>query len=206
MKNVYRCKYETIPGNGEKIKQFSSCTEVERFVRKEIISKIDISYCIAQLKKCNMPNVDKLNEELLKYIADDEYCIKGNYEFENDICTVSVFENNICIIFEDDFSFVCSGDADNYKFDCCNQDNLPEEALKGMDVQVEETIKWGNSAFPIMVLRALSNEPKSQTEIITSIKEQYSVSIGRKAIGCHIQLLKELGYRIERNKQGYFLK
>ena len=69
-------------------------------------------------------------------------------------------------------------------------------------------IKFGTSAYPVMLLEALesADRPLTQGEIIDEIKERYNGTvIHRKAIGRLIGGLIELGCEIEHTKAGYRL-
>ena len=72
-----------------------------------------------------------------------------------------------------------------------------------------KNIKFGKSAYPIMVLDMLENadKPLLQNEIIEEIKSRYNgTTIHRKAIGNIIKELIELEFDIEHTKEGYVLK
>lgn len=71
-----------------------------------------------------------------------------------------------------------------------------------------KNIKFGKSAYPIMVLDVLENadKPLLQNEIIEEIKSRYNgTTIHRKAIGNIIKGLIALEYDIEHTREGYFL-
>ena len=72
-----------------------------------------------------------------------------------------------------------------------------------------KNIKFGKSAYPIMVLDVLENadKPLLQNEVIEEIKSRYNgTTIHRKAIGNIIKELIELEFDIEHTKEGYVLK
>ena len=58
-----------------------------------------------------------------------------------------------------------------------------------------------------MILRTFENskEPLDQQRIISHIEAAYDTTIERKAIGRNIALLKDLGYDIQHNSDGYFI-
>jgi biotin operon repressor len=66
---------------------------------------------------------------------------------------------------------------------------------------------WGTSSYPMLILRTLENsqEPLDQQRIISHIEAAYDTTIERKAIGRNITLLKDLGYDIQHNSEGYFI-
>ena len=72
-----------------------------------------------------------------------------------------------------------------------------------------KNIKFGKSAYPIMVLDVLENadKPLLQREIIEEIKNTYhGTTIDRKAIGNIINELRKLGYNIEHTREGYIIQ
>ena len=64
---------------------------------------------------------------------------------------------------------------------------------------------WGTSAYPLMVLKVLedSDKPLMQTEIICRICKKYNVTMERKAVGRHLDMLHELGYKIQKSRNGF---
>lgn len=70
-------------------------------------------------------------------------------------------------------------------------------------------VKFGKSAYPIMILDVLENadKPLLQKGIIEEIKNTYhGTTIHRKAIGNIIDELRELGYNIEHTREGYIIQ
>ena len=119
-------------------------------------------------------------------------------------------------------------------FDCIDEDD-DEELMKGRTVYrhikmlrdlgyvitkkesgftiegktAPKNIKFGKSAYPIMVLGVLedADKPLLQNEIIEEIKSRYNgTTIHRKAIGNIIKELAELEFDIKHTKEGYLLK
>lgn len=72
----------------------------------------------------------------------------------------------------------------------------------------EKGVKFGKSAYPIIVLRILEDaeKPLLQNEIIERAKTAFNgTTIHRKTIGNSIKELIEFGYKIEHTKEGYIL-
>lgn len=82
------------------------------------------------------------------------------------------------------------------------------EKTKDMVVMLDEATEWGKSAYPVMVLKALQDIEGclSQTDIINYIEKRYGVIMERKAVGRHLDMLKALGYKIQRGKNGFWLE
>ncbi len=71
-----------------------------------------------------------------------------------------------------------------------------------------KNIKFGTSAYPIMILQILEDaeNPLQQSEIIERVQKRFNgTTIHRKAIGNSIKDLIELEYKIEHTKEGYVL-
>jgi hypothetical protein len=66
-------------------------------------------------------------------------------------------------------------------------------------------IKYGPSAYPLMICEVLDGTPKTQTAIAQAVQEKYGTKIDRKAVGRHLELLGALGFRVRKGKDGYYL-
>ena len=64
-------------------------------------------------------------------------------------------------------------------------------------------VKYGPSAYPLMILQVLDGTPKTQAAIIQSVQEKFGTTIGRKAVSRHMELLKALHYPVERDLKAY---
>lgn len=67
-------------------------------------------------------------------------------------------------------------------------------------------IQYGTSAYPLMILQVLDGTPQTQQEIIQKVYQRYGTKIDRKAVSRHLNLLKELGFRVEKSQKGYYMK
>ena len=86
-------------------------------------------------------------------------------------------------------------------------DRAPRNKFKEMQMTLTPLQYWGTSSYPMLILRTLENsqEPLDQQQIIAHIEAVYDTAIERKAIGRNITLLKDLGYNIQHNSNGYFI-
>lgn len=66
-------------------------------------------------------------------------------------------------------------------------------------------VKFGTSAYPLMVWHVLDHTPKSQAEIIRAVQEKYGVKIDRKAVKRNLELLDVLPFGLQKNKDGYYI-
>ncbi len=86
-------------------------------------------------------------------------------------------------------------------------DRAPKDKLRELQMTLTPLQYWGTSSYPMLILRTLENsqEPLDQQRIISHIEAAYDTTIERKAIGRNITLLKDLGYDIQHNSDGYFI-
>ena len=88
-----------------------------------------------------------------------------------------------------------------------NVDRAPKSKLREVQMTLTPMQYWGTSSYPLLILRILENSsnPLDQQRIISHIEAAYDTTIERKAIGRNITLLKDLGYDIKHNSEGYFI-
>ena len=88
-----------------------------------------------------------------------------------------------------------------------NVDRAPKSKLREVQMTLTPLQYWGTSSYPLLILRTLENsqEPLDQQQIISHIEATCDTTIERKAIGRNITLLKDLGYDIQHNSEGYFI-
>jgi hypothetical protein len=88
-----------------------------------------------------------------------------------------------------------------------NVGGVPKSKLREVQMTLTPLQYWGTSSYPLLILRTLENskEPLDQQRIISHIEGTYDTTIERKAIGRNITLLKDLGYDIQHNSEGYFI-
>jgi biotin operon repressor len=86
-------------------------------------------------------------------------------------------------------------------------DRAPKNKLRELQMTLTPLQYWGTSSYPLLILRTLENsqEPLDQQRIISHIEATNDTTIERKAIGRNITLLKDLGYDIQHNGDGYFI-
>lgn len=66
-------------------------------------------------------------------------------------------------------------------------------------------IQYNSSAYPFLILQVLDCTPKTQTAIIKEIQRKYGNKIDRKAVVRNLELLNDLGYKIQRSNGGYYI-
>ena len=66
-------------------------------------------------------------------------------------------------------------------------------------------IQYSPSAYPFLILQVLDCTPKTQTAFIKEIQRKYGKKIDRKAVVRNLELLNDLGYKIQRSNGGYYI-
>lgn len=150
---------------------------------------------------------EKIKNDSDMYIDDDWY--------DEDEETDDLNDFDITIR-EDSLVFECYGDELSLRTNMVVMDNdeefyefkffaerAPKDKFQELTIEVELTLNqpWGTSAYPVLILKVLQNssEHLSQQEIATR------TAIERKAVGRNIALLKEIGYDIRHDGQGYYI-
>ncbi len=228
MKYKWKCKCEIFPNDAE-VSVFKSFEEANQYVRKIISKHVDISSYIEELKGYgNYKYFLDRAEFLTKYIEDpnfpyseadfplekpedydDEHYIKECFdEFEDFYVSNEVLDlNNAGVDFMS-------------KFVLPNPDTFEplEVSFEGrLDITVTKQEDWEPSSYPIMVLKVLedADEPMSQEKISQKIEDRFfkyrfyeyegKKALHRNIIGRIIKMLKDLGFTINRSKEGYLL-
>lgn len=210
MKEVWMCQWEVTPGDGEHIEQFSSLTAAKKAMREKIAEHIDLEEYLVDLdpaaaaflgkylldpafpqSKSDVPE-DFDEPEHGELIIDPGF-IRWDHPYD------AFPRMNGNLVLED-------SEHEDYTFDFWYE--YPEEATgngaKGLSIRIYSRIDYGTSAYPLMVLFALREEPATQEQIARRIQETWDTVIDRKAIGRHLELLKTLGHPIQHGAEGYY--
>ena len=134
--------------------------------------------------------IDELNDFDI-YIAKDSLSFECYYEGRPHL-------NTDMVVMDDENKEYC------FEF---YVDRAPKNKLRELQMTLTPLQYLGTSSYPLLILRTLENsqEPLDQQQIISRIENAYDTKIERKAIGRNITLLKDLGYDIQHNGDGYFI-
>lgn len=77
--------------------------------------------------------------------------------------------------------------------------------LEGRQCDPEPDAKFTSTAYPLLVLQVLSEEPQTQTALLDAIQARFGVKMGRRALAGHLELLEALAFPVEKGKDGYYL-
>ena len=140
------------------------------------------------------------------FVDDDWYDEDDETDELDDFC-ITIGEDELVFECGNELSLltnmvVMDNDEESYEFKFFAS-GAPENKFRELTIELELTKNqpWGTSAYPVLILQALqdSREHLSQ-QTIASL-----TSIERKAVGRNIALLKEIGYDIRHDKQGYYI-
>lgn len=211
MKEVWICRWEIAPGDGEHTERFSSLSAAKRAMRQKISKCVDLCEYLADLDavaadflgkylsdpqfpgcKADVPE-DYQEPEHGELILDAGFiCWDHPYDAYLRLNTNLVLEN----ISDEDYTF-------DFWYE--HPEELTDNRITGLSIRISPRIDYGTSAYPLMILRVLNSTPKSQEQIIRDVFERYDTKMDRKAVGRHLKLLQALGFTVEHNQEGYYL-
>lgn len=211
MKEVWMCQWETIPGDGEHLEKFPTFAEAKKAMRQKISQCMDLSEYLADLD----PNAANY---LRNYLSDPDFPYRKedapeDYE-EPEHGELILDANYISWDYPYDAYprlhtdlVLDDGDKGEFEFHFWYEhlEKAPENGAKGMSIRIYSEIDYGTSAYPLMILRVLSDTPKTQDQIIQSIWEWYDKKIDRKAVGRHLKLLQDMGFPVQHSPEGYYI-
>ena len=210
MKEVWRCQWETIPGNGEQVVSFPTLAAATMAMRQKITECVDCKEYITDLDPRaaqflnnflsdprfpgeSNPAPQEYDEPELGLLILTDHGITWDYPYD----AYPHLDTNLVMQEEN---------VDAYRFEF--RYNYPEEyngnGVRELSIRMELVTDYGKSAYPLLVLSALREYPQTQDQIIKKISEIWQTATERKAIGRHLQLLQDLGLPVQHNAEGYF--
>jgi hypothetical protein len=87
-----------------------------------------------------------------------------------------------------------------------NPKSLRRDRINAVEIRIMKHIKYGTSAYPLMVMLTLDSLPKTQGQIIHDIHKTWDTLIDRKTIGRHLQLLQDFGLPVHHSLEGYYFQ
>ena len=210
MKEVWMCRWEVIPGNGEQTEQFPTLAAAKQAMRQKIAESIDLTEYLGDLEPqvatflgqyLSGPQFPQSKSDVPEEYEDpergalilDSGFIRWDYPYD------AFPRMNTNLVLDD----VKGGD---YTFNFWYE--APDEATgngaKELSITISSHMDYGTSAYPLMVLFALRDYPQTQERIARTISETWDISIDRKAIGRHLQLLQDMGYPVQHGLDGYY--
>ena len=210
MKEVWRCQWETIPGDGEQVEVFPTLAAAKLAMRQKIVESIDLKEYIADLDP-------RAAQFLENYFSDpqfprDEADVPAEYEepergelildagfitWDYPYDAYPKLDTNLVLTDRNDGEY-------RFMFYYVYPEEATGNGVTELSITIASHIDYGTSAYPLMVLFALREEPATQNQIARRILEIWETVIDRKAIGRHLQLLQDLGLPVQHCPDGYY--
>lgn len=210
MKEVWRCQWETIPGDGEQVEVFPTLAAAKLAMRQKIVESIDLKEYIADLDP-------RAAQFLENYFSDpqfprDEADVPAEYEepergelildagfitWDYPYDAYPKLDTNLVLTDRNDGEY-------RFMFYYVYPEEATGNGVTELSITIASHIDYGTSAYPLMVLFALREEPATQNQIARRILEIWETVIDRKAIGRHLQLLQDLGLPVQHGPEGYY--
>lgn len=210
MKEVWICRWEVIPGNGEQTEQFPNLAAAKQAMRQKIADCIDLQDYIADLEPqvadflgrfLSDPQFPQSKNDIPDDYEDPEYgelyLGAGAIDWEYPYDAYPRLHTNMVLasVEHEDCHF-------DFWYEC------PEEAIsngvKALSISISPRMDYGTSAYPLMVLCALRKYPQTQEQIMRMIYDIWDTTIDRKAVGRHLQLLQDMGLPVQHGPDGYY--
>ena len=209
MKEVWKCQWETIPGDGEQVEFFSTLAAAKQAMRQKISQCVDLREYLPDLdpeaakyigRFLSDPDFPRSEEDVPENYDEPEH---GDLSLDSD-WIIWEYPYDAYPYLKTDL-VTAKQNRDSYEFEF--RYNYPEEyngdGVRELNIKMELKPGYGTSAYPLMVLFALREEPATQNQIARRILEIWETVIDRKAIGRHLQLLQDLGLPVQHRPEGY---
>ena len=218
MKDIWICQWEVTPGSGVQTLRFPTLEEAKLAMRQKITEHIDLSDCLD-----NIP--PEAVQFINKYLSDPHFpqtweecpdVLEDLEDLEEDL-DGEVIANAACIYLISPYGLaphldtnlvLCDNEDDEYhlKFWYDGLWKATHNGISGMEVQIRRGVDYGTSAYPLLVLLALREEPVTRRELINRIADCWDTYLDRKAVARHLQLLMNMGYPVQCDKGEYCYK
>ena len=212
MKEVWRCQWETIPGDGEQVEVFPTLAAAKLAMRQKIVESIDLKEYIADLDP-------RAAQFLENYFSDpqfprDEADVPAEYEepergelildagfitWDYPYDAYPKLDTNLVLTDRNDGEY-------RFMFYYVYPEEATGNGVTELSITIASHIDYGTSAYPLMVLLMLQDTPQTQKRLAERIVHELGTRIERKAIGKHLKLLKTLGYPVKHNADGYYME
>lgn len=219
MKTEWICQWQLIPCGIKHTAAYPSLAEAQKAMAKVLADAVDMQKYINALRKEKGKDCGSSADFLAKFLSDlsipeTEAGLPDHYDIP-DHC---LLEFSSCDSFRWGYlrgecpylsaGYVYEGkETEPYvvSFNYENPRTLSRDRVNAVEIRITEHIHYGTSAYPLMVLFALREYPQTQEQIIRTIFETWDTTIERKAVGRHLQLLRQLGFPVQHRPEGYLL-
>ena len=218
MKTEWICSWQYIPSATKHTETFSTLDAACQAMAKVLTDAVDLSGYLQALRKDEGEDCVSSANFLEKFLSDltmpeteselpDCYDIPDDCLFEFDSCDGFRwgYMRNECPYLS--VGHVYEGDDNEpyvIAFNYENPKSIGRNKVNAVEIRIMEHLDYGTSAYPLMVLLALREEPATQEQIARRIRETWETVIDRKAIGRHLKLLQDLGQPVQHGPEGYY--
>ena len=214
MKTEWICTWGMIPGSEKYVEKYSSEREAKTAMAQRIAKYFDLKPYLNRMRKEKDPDYQEAADYLEKFLS----CLMFSECAEEtlpglDGCAECYgtedalnwsYNDQYCPSFSARESYI--DEEPGLFVGLCFQ-RVPKSngtQVKGINIHVVERKVYGTSAYPLLVLLSLREEPKTQGEIVRTIFETWDAVIDRKAVGRHLKLLGDLGFPVNKCAEGYY--
>lgn len=220
MKTEWICKWQLIPGGRKQTAVYSSQSEAREAMAKVLNDAVDLHDLIRALRQEEGEDCGSSAGFLETFLSDlaipeTEAEIPDHLDIPEH-CLLEVHANDgfRWSYMRGECPFLSAGhvyEGENNEpyvisFNYENPGTISRNRVNAVEIRIYERIRYGTSAYPLMVWRALGENPQTQAQIARTIEQTWNTMIDRKAIGRHLQLLQDLGYPVQHGLEGYCCK
>lgn len=217
MKTEWICRWQYFPSCEKYTERFPTLAAARQTMANVLADAVDLQKYIRALRKEEGEDCGSSADFLEKFLSD--LTMPETEENLPDCCDIPdycQFEFDSCDGFRWGYmrgecpylsaGYVYEGkEIDPYviSFNYESPKTISRDRVNALEIRITERIDYGTSAYPLMVLMALYEEPATQDRIAGRIRERWDTVIDRKAIGRHLELLKTMGYPVQHGPEGY---
>lgn len=218
MKAEWICSWQYIPGREKHFEVYATLDEACHAMAKVLADGIDLSGYIHALRNEEGEDCGSSADFLERFLSDlvmpetendlpDHYDIPEHCLLEFDSCDGFRWG-----YMREECPYLSVGHVYEGKeiepyvisFNYDSPKSIRRDRVNAVEIRITKHINYGTSANPLMVYLSLGKKPATQTQIARRISENWDVPINRKAVGRHLQLLRNLGYPVQHDLDGYY--
>lgn len=220
MKTEWICKWQLIPGGRKQTAVYSSQSEAREAMAKVLNDAVDLHDHIRALRQevgedCGSSAgfletflsdlaIPETEAEIPDHLDIPEHCLLEVHA--NDGFRWSYMRGECPFLSAGHVYEGANNEPYVISFNYENPVTVSRNRVNAVEIRIYERIRYGTSAYPLMVWRALGENPQTQAHIARTIEQTWNTMIDRKAIGRHLQLLQDLGYPVQHGLEGYCCK